>query len=105
MGEYYKLNPDHSVTPISDPMEWARMFEDIDTRRVDETYLNDDIRVSTVFLGLDHSFGHGPPLIFETMIFGGEHDQAQWRYSTWEQAVKGHRIAVERARKALTNNL
>jgi hypothetical protein len=26
-------------------------------------------RISTVFLGLDHSFFEGPPLIFETMVF------------------------------------
>lgn len=25
--------------------------------------------VSTVFLGIDHSFGFGPPLLFETMVF------------------------------------
>jgi hypothetical protein len=27
------------------------------------------IEISTVWLGLDHQFGVGPPLIFETMIF------------------------------------
>ena len=32
--------------------------------------------------------------IFETMIFGGEHDQWQDRYATWDQAVEGHKAAV-----------
>lgn len=32
----------------------------------------------------------GPPILFETMIFGGEHDQYQERCSTWEQARKAH---------------
>lgn len=50
-----------------------------------------DIIVSTVFLSLDHG---GPfdtvPILFETMIFGGKHDSRQWRYSTYEEAEKGH---------------
>jgi len=49
--------------------------------------------VSTVWLGLDHSFGYGPPLIFETMIFGPKgtsDDLYQYRYSTLEQAREGH---------------
>lgn len=54
-----------------------------------------DAVVSTVFLGLDHQFGDGPPLVFETMIFGGEHDQEQWRYSTIEEAREGHDRAVQ----------
>ncbi len=48
------------------------------------------IRVSTVFLVIDHSWGDGPPLIFETMIFGGPHDEFQERYSTRAQAEEGH---------------
>jgi hypothetical protein len=54
----------------------------------------DDIRVSTVFLGLNHQYGDGPPLIFETMIFGGEHDEGQWRYSTEAEALVGHKAAM-----------
>jgi hypothetical protein len=49
-----------------------------------------DAMVSTVYLGLDHSYGEGPPLIFETMVFGGVLDQQQWRYSTEAQAIEGH---------------
>ena len=32
-------------------------------------------RVSTIWLGLDHQWGEGPPLIFETMVFGGPYDE------------------------------
>jgi hypothetical protein len=49
---------------------------------------------STVFIGLDHNWGEGPPLVFETMIFGGEFDQYQYRYSTWAEAEAGHAVAV-----------
>lgn len=53
-----------------------------------------DVRVSTVFLCLDHRIGPGAPLLFETMIFGGEHDGYTDRYSTWEEAEDGHKRAL-----------
>lgn len=49
-------------------------------------------RVSTVWLGLDHNYGDGPPILFETMVFG----EADWadqdckRYSTEAEALAGH---------------
>jgi hypothetical protein len=69
-------------------------FGSIEDRRVDRTQVDADVSVSTVHLVLDHSFGDGPPLIFETMVFGGDHDQDCWRYSTEEQARAGHAAAV-----------
>ena len=29
------------------------------------------------------------------MIFGGEHDQYQERYSTWDEAIEGHKNACK----------
>ena len=56
------------------------------------------IDVSTVFLGIDHSFMEGgPPLLFETMIFGGERDGEQMRYATKSEAIAGHNQAVSEA--------
>ena len=59
--------------------------------------------VSTVFLGLNHQYGQGPPLIFETMIFGDRNLVEQYcdRYSTLEEAKAGHAVAVEIARQRL----
>ena len=71
-----------------DLLTWAKWFETADTV-IKQTKIG-DVKVSTVFLGLDHNFGEGEPLIFETMIFGGEHDQEQDRYSTREEALAGH---------------
>ena len=51
------------------------------------------VSVSTVFLGMDHSFGGGPPLLFETMIFGGKSDGYMDRYGTWQEAEAGHEAA------------
>jgi hypothetical protein len=51
-------------------MEWSRRLESgINNRRVAEDWLPNGYWVSTVWLGLDHSFGSGPPVIFETMVF------------------------------------
>lgn len=50
--------------------------------------------VSTVFLGLDHSWNGPPPLLFETMVFGGTHNQDCERYATWDEAEKGHAAMV-----------
>lgn len=59
-----------------------------------------EIMVSTVFLGIDHSFGRGEPKLFETMTFGGEYDHEIERCSTWEQAELTHKFAVERAKRS-----
>lgn len=53
------------------------------------------VDVSTVFLGLNHAFGDGEPLLYETMVFGGPHDGRQLRCSTREEAVALHRLTVE----------
>jgi hypothetical protein len=50
--------------------------------------------ISTVWVGIDMHLGPGPPLIFETMIFGGPRDQEQWRYATRAEALAGHRAVV-----------
>lgn len=104
--------------PCDDLMEWAAWFEEAD-RRVFETCAG-DYRVSTVFLGLDHSFGHGPPILFETMIFlntpearlrpdesftdwcerrreltkEDELDSYQRRAASWLEAEAEHEVAV-----------
>ena len=79
--------------------EWCALLADADAKRIAWTDLPGGVEVSTVWLGLDHSFGlGGPPLIFETMIFGGPHDQEQWRYPNRDAALAGHDQAVALAR-------
>ena len=77
--------------PCDTPEEAARVMGA--NRTVgDDTFGN--VRVSTVFLGLDHSHGHGEPVLFETMVFGGKHDELMARYSTHTEALNGHREIV-----------
>lgn len=66
----------------------------------------EQVRVSTVWLGIDHGYGFlrphgrefGPPLIFETMVFGGAHDGYSDRYSSQPDALNGHRHALKLVR-------
>lgn len=91
----YILNADGEPEICNDVFAWGRWFEANDAKRVvANDKLPNDVLVSTVFLGLDHAFGHMEPLIYETMIFGGEHDGHQERYSTRAAAEHGHRAAL-----------
>jgi hypothetical protein len=57
-------------------MKWALLLEQRDTNRiVGQTRTLYGEKLSTVWLGLDHSFGTGPPLIFETMLFAPTKDK------------------------------
>ena len=58
-----------------------------------------DVLVSTVFLSFDHSFGGDVPVLFETMIFEGEHDSYQKRYKTYDDAIEGHKVACDLVNK------
>ena len=86
--KWYKLNEDKTTKLVSDgayPSE-----EDLSNRRVGDDTI-DGQRVSTIFLQFDHNWGsNGKPVLFETMIFGGEYDQNMWRYCTWDEAKEGH---------------
>jgi hypothetical protein len=94
MSHKYLLDG-HETVPTDDLELWARRLE-LDNRIVAITHLG-RCRISTVFLGLDHNFGHGPPLLFETMAFDEESgrwlDIQEW-CSTWSQAEDQHARVV-----------
>lgn len=97
MSGHYILAEDGKTPVAVDLTTWATGFDHLG-RRVGLDELPGDIRVSTVFLGLDHSWDGGPPVLWETMIFGGEHDQYQERYTSHEDAVAGHAKAIRIAK-------
>ena len=84
------------VVPCDDLMEWAKWYESANRHVAQDTIGNSVI--STVFLGIDHSFENGPPLLFETLVFNGKLDGEMNRYSTWTDAVKGHKNMIERVK-------
>lgn len=87
---------DRQGNPI-DVLDWARRRAD--EQRVARTKTR-HAEISTVWLGLNHNWmPDGPPLIFETMVFGGSFDQHQERYSTEAEALAGHARIVEMVRE------
>ena len=102
MKNYYAKLDGHKVVPVASLLEIAGLYETRDARRVAKTDVTKDIMVSTVFLAINHSYGHGPDLWFETMIFGGPHSEFCNRYTTWEEAVAGHELAVRLAKGEIT---
>jgi predicted solute-binding protein len=76
-------------------MEWARTLER-GNRHVGDDCIG-DVRVSTVFLGLDVGMGWlydtGPPLVFETMVFPDCDLIGRW--ATYDEAEAEHAKVVE----------
>lgn len=94
MSKYYNKEGE-----LIELMEWVRLFGNKEYKVVEQTTLKNGIRVSTVWLGLDHNFGEGLPLIFETMVFPKEGDFRELdmeRYETLEQAKKGYKEMVKK---------
>lgn len=91
---YWKL-VGTDVVEVADLLEWAAWFEKSLDRYI-AVFGAGKVRVSTVFLGIDHNWSdQGPPLLFETMIFGGKHDGYQVRTATYDEALAAHRDAVQ----------
>lgn len=81
---------------------WARWFQVTDRKLAEDRVDGGRVRVSTVFLGIDHQMmPGGPPVLWETMIFGGPHDDYQERYATREAAGEGHARALALALAAV----
>jgi len=84
----------HTPIPENDVLKWA-LWMDSHDRIVKQTKPCPGVLVSTVFTGVDYGyFPEHIPVLFETMIFGGRHDQFIERYYTWDEAKRGHHIIV-----------
>lgn len=104
--------------------EWVRLSEEAQAAGYEYRRVGQDVvgeyRISTVLLGIDHSWGgKGPPLIFETMVFstidrtvdffGREHtvndayDQFTERYTTVDEAQRGHELITENIRQLVNS--
>lgn len=105
---------EHTFDRKGRPISFERylaLSSDRSYKVLERTEINENVHVSTIWLGLDHSFSFEPskPVIFETMAFrrlptphvgigGHAHDFDEdgcWRYCTEEEAIAGHRHAVE----------
>ena len=107
MSDKYILDECGQPQPCNDLLAWGRWMETATNRVISQIKLSNGVRVSTVFLGLNYAFDDASePLLYETMIFGGTHDQYQERYSTRQAALAGHthavRIALGESEELLT---
>lgn len=103
MGAY-----DRKTRPM-DMDTWRDVFGNDDARLVRQTTIA-PWRVSTIWLGIDRSYGgsDGPPLIFETVVFedvGGvvslDGFRLEWLWSYERQARLGHRDVATFVRAVL----
>jgi hypothetical protein len=94
MTSLYILGPGHIPVPEPDAEAWGQWYATTE-RHVADDEIAPGVRVSTVFLGIDHNFGdRGPPILFETMVFDDYEDGRQIRYATWGEALAGHQAVV-----------
>lgn len=96
MREYkYILDVDGNPVPCEDVVAWGEWMEDAERRVINSVHPKTGVRVSTVFLGIDHGWDdRKPPLLWETMVFGGPSNGTMNRYSTLAEAQDGHRQMV-----------
>lgn len=96
--------------PNIEPWKSADRLREIESARIGEGMglsntrfrTSDLILISTVFLGLDHSFStEGPPILFETMVFNGPLHGDMDRYETWDAAITGHEATVKRVQQMI----
>jgi hypothetical protein len=92
------------IIPATDLIKWAIWFEGTENHvGLDEV---SGFIVSTIFMGINHSFGNRRPQWFETMVFRQMDNKRmlgrlidQWRYATLEEARAGHKLAVAAVEK------
>jgi hypothetical protein len=100
MTDLYVLDAVGEPVPEPDVGRWSAWFERSDECRVVRQEMVGDVRVSTVFLGMDHGYGEGPAVLWETMVFGGPLDEEQDRYTSRADALAGHAAMVAQVREA-----
>lgn len=94
-GMFFILDDATGVPVPTHALEWGLWLESHPTRRVVGSVMLGRVHVSTVFLGLDHQYrADGPPVLWETMIFGGFFDGLQRRYTSAAQARTWHARTV-----------
>lgn len=105
----YWILDGHTPVKTDSINKWGEFFEDRKNRTVATTEIKDlETLVSTVFLGINHNFqdpSDKDPILFETMIFGGDGEDNCFRYRTWDEAFNGHWEQVAKMREKLAQKL
>jgi len=103
----YILNDFGENVPCPDLEKWARWLEGPSREMCRLRDQVGPLHVSTVFLGLDHSFSDGPPLLWEMKVFSDDSQSGQehkcQRFTTMQDAHAFHRGYVKGLREKLKN--
>ena len=94
---------DNNGEPVAcdDLDHWAKWFEKAD-RKVAKSYVGTAL-IYTVFLGLNHNYGEGDPILWETLIIGGPLDNEMDRCcGSREQAEAMHALMVAKVKAVLS---
>jgi hypothetical protein len=97
MSDKYILDAEGEPVPTDDLFAWGRGYES--PARIVKREMVGESKISTVFLGLDYGWRfHGaPPILWETMVFGGDADGDMTRCSGKRaDAMLMHQRMVER---------
>ncbi len=94
---------DKKTDLVTGPMpieEWHTLNKDKTFQRTSRVALTvvKQLRISTVFLGIPHTYDETPGLFFETMVFDDGKDRDDvfcHRYDTPKQARQGHKALVK----------
>jgi hypothetical protein len=73
-NDKFILDANGEPIPCRELLTWAAWYEEAQkngARRVALDVIG-NTEISTVFLSLDHAFGGGPPILWETMVIKGE---------------------------------
>lgn len=100
----YILDKNGDPELCEDLLTWGKWFQD--SCRILQRNQTGNGLVSTVFLGLDHGFcapgdKNYKPVLWETMVFGGDFNGEIDRYCSKEDAIKGHLEMVERVENGI----
>lgn len=82
--------------------QFIRHFQDPNYQTLKQEIVG-PYKVSTIWLGINHSFGEGPPTIFETMVFEDGEGMCELRYETEAAANSGHDFIVSALKEMIQN--
>lgn len=97
---WWRLDANDKPVPVDrEDVDWGNRWHI-------RSYPMQGMQVSTIFMAIDHNYGDGPPVLFETMAFSvdkngcvdiTEPSQHPWheyqeRYTTKRRAENGHAI-------------
>jgi hypothetical protein len=96
----YILNDAGEPVAVNSIIEWVEWYDQAQRRVRFDTI--GGYEVSTAFLGTDHNWGPGPPVLWETMVFGDGplNEECDRCSGSREQAEAMHEAMLDRVREA-----